>query len=381
MCSLSIIISCTSLSHAAEKIKLSFAEIKNVMHSRNSSSLDTLTSLDFSQNIRISQAESALSLQDDSLNEIARIVVSSIFTRSFTSIKLNALVLVEACLSKRLFFCSRELRRDESFIASDFIFVYEHDASDNQERDDEIIWTFVNFNDVFEILCFTDSSELMKKRMRIRVNDILHHLIFYYIQWNIVNELLKSFTRLLDFQDTILRNKLVAQKNMQFLSSMKQFRLNLEIWHHIWSQSRNWHISDIRYEANQIRTNRHLSHFKLNEWKASSNLSSTTNTASVSSHSYQQRVLICALDSAYLRRQNIRQTHISDESVALETSLSLCWDEHVSIYEVVSKIFVTTEHMSLSWSIWSFRWFFRSVAVIWWNQTYLDSFKVSTIRQ
>ncbi len=302
MCSSSIIISCISLPHAAEKIKLSFAEIENIMHSRNSLSLDTLTSLNFSQNIRISQAESALPLLGDSLNGIARTVVSPIFTRSFTSTKLDALVLVEACLSERLSFCSRKLRRDESFVASDFIFVYEHDASDDQERDDEIIWTFVNFDDVFEILCFTDSSELMKKRMSVKVDDILHHLIFYYIQWNIVNKLLKSLTRLLDFQDTILRNELVAQKNMQFLSSMKQFRLNLEIWHHIWSQSRNWHISGIRYEANQIHTNRRLSHFKLNRWKASSNLSSTTSTASVFSHSYQQRVLICALDPAYLRR-------------------------------------------------------------------------------
>ncbi len=367
MCLSSIIISCISLSHAAEKIKLSFAEIENVMHSRNSLSLDTLTSLNFSQNIRISQSESALSLQDDSLNEIARTVVSSIFTRSFTLTKLDTLVLVEACLSERLSFCSRELRRDESFIASDFIFVYEHDASDDQERDDEIIWTFVNFDDVFEILCFTDSSELMKKRMSLKVDDTLHHLIFYYIQWDIVNELLKSLTRLLDFQDTILCNELIAQKNMQFLSLMKQFRLNLEIWHHIWFQSRNWHISDIRYKINQIHINRRLSHFKLNEWKASSNLSSTTSTASVFSHSYQQRVLICAFDSVYLRRQNIRQTHISDESVALETSLSLRWDEHVSIYKVVLKSFITTEHMSLSWSIWSLRWFFRSVAVIWWN--------------
>jgi len=126
------------LSHAAEKIKLSFAEVENVMHSRNSSSLDTLTSLNFSQNIEISQAESALSLQDDSLNETTKTVLSSTFIESFTSTKLDALVLVEACLSERLSFCSRKLRRDESFIASDFIFVYEHDASDDQERDDEI---------------------------------------------------------------------------------------------------------------------------------------------------------------------------------------------------------------------------------------------------
>jgi len=108
------------------------------MHSRNPSSLDTLTSLNFSQIIRISQAESALPLQGDSLNEIARTVVSPTFTRSFTSTKLDALVLVEACLSERLSFCSRKLRRGESFVASDFIFVYEHDASDDQERDDEI---------------------------------------------------------------------------------------------------------------------------------------------------------------------------------------------------------------------------------------------------
>ncbi len=302
MCSSSIIIPCTSLPHAAEEIKLPFAEVEDVMHPWNPSSLDTLTSLNFSQIIRISQAESALPLQGDSLNEIAGTVVSPTFTRSFTSTKLDALVLVEACLSERLSFCSRRLRRDEPFVASDFIFVYEHDASDDQERDDEITWTFVNFDDVFEILCFTDSSELMKKRMSVKVDDTLHHLIFYYMQWNIVNELLKSLTRLLDFQDMILRNELAAQENMQSLSSMKQFRLNLEVWHHIWFQSRNWHISGIRYEANQIRTNRRLSHFKLNEWKASSNLPSTTGTASVSSHSYQQRVLICALDSAYLRR-------------------------------------------------------------------------------
>jgi len=62
-----------------------------------------------------------------------------------------------------------------------------------------------------------------------KVDGTLHHLISYYIQWDTVNGLLKSPTRLLDFQDTILRNELAAQENMQSLSPMEQFRLDLEV--------------------------------------------------------------------------------------------------------------------------------------------------------
>ena len=96
MCLPSTTIPCTPLPHAAEEIKLPSAEAEDVMHPRNSSSLDTLTPLDFSQNIRISQAESALPLQGDSLDGTAGTAVSPTFTGSFTSTKLDALVLVEA---------------------------------------------------------------------------------------------------------------------------------------------------------------------------------------------------------------------------------------------------------------------------------------------
>ncbi len=87
----------------------------------------------------------------------------------------------------------------------------------------------MDFDGVFEILCSTDSSGLMKKRMSVKVDGTLHHLISYYMQWDTVNGLLKSPTRLLDFQDTILRNELAAQENMQSLSPMEQFRLDLEV--------------------------------------------------------------------------------------------------------------------------------------------------------
>ncbi len=229
MCPPSTTIPCTPLPHAAEEIKLPSAEAEDIMHPRNPSSLDTLTPLNFSQNIRISQAESALPLLGDSLDGTAGTAVSPTFTRSFTSTKLDALVLVEACLSERLSFCSRGPRRGEPSVASGSIFVYEHDASDDQERDDGITWTFVDFDGVFEILCSTDSSGLMKKRMSVKVDGTLHHLISYYMQWDTVNGLLKSPTRLLDFQDTILRNELAAQENMQSLSPMEQFRLDLEV--------------------------------------------------------------------------------------------------------------------------------------------------------
>ncbi len=69
----------------------------------------------------------------------------------------------------------------------------------------------------------------MKKEMSVSVDGTPHHLVSYYTQWDTVNGLLKSPTRLLDFQDTILRNELAAQENMQSLSSMKQFRLNIEV--------------------------------------------------------------------------------------------------------------------------------------------------------
>ncbi len=132
MCPPSTTIPYTPLPHAAEEIKLPSAEAEDVMFTRNPSSLDTPTPLNFSQNIRISHVESALLLQGDSLDGTAGTAVSPTFTRSFTSTKLDALVLVEACLSGRLSFCSREFRRGEPSIASGSIFVYEHNARDDE---------------------------------------------------------------------------------------------------------------------------------------------------------------------------------------------------------------------------------------------------------
>ena len=195
-----------------------------MMHTRNPSSLDALTPLNFSQNIRISHAESALPFQGDSLDGTAGTAVSPTFTRSFTSTKLDALVLVEACLSGRLSFCSRGPRRGEPSIASGSIFVYEHNACD-----DGINWTFMDFDGVFKIWCSTNSSRLIKKEMSVSVDGTPHHLVSYYTQWDTVNGLLKSPTRLLDFQDTILPNELAAQENMQSLSPMEQFRLDIEV--------------------------------------------------------------------------------------------------------------------------------------------------------
>ena len=215
MCSPSTTIPCTPLPHPVEEIKLPSIETEDVMHSRNplppnaidasmsfegySIPSSVLTSLEFPQNVRFSHAESALPLQENSLNEIAETVVSPTFISFFVSNKLDELVLVEACLSERLSFCRRGSRRGEPSVASGFIFVYERGAPGDQECGDEITWTFVNFDGVFEILCSTDSSGLMKKRTSVKVDGTLHHLIFYYIQWNTVNGLLKSLTRLPDF--------------------------------------------------------------------------------------------------------------------------------------------------------------------------------------
>lgn len=148
---------------------------------------------------------------------------------SFTPAKLDALVLVEACLSGRLSLCPRRPEYGASFIANGFIFVYKHNAPGNQELDDSMDWTFVDFDGVFNILRSTDPSGLLRKEMSVKVDGTLYHLVSYYAHWDTVNGALVPPTRCLEFQDIILREELAEQDNLHSLSPMEKFRLKMEV--------------------------------------------------------------------------------------------------------------------------------------------------------
>lgn len=130
---------------------------------------------------------------------------------SFTPTKLDALVLVEACLSGRLSFCPRTPEYGASFIASGFIFVFKHDASGAQELDNPINWTFVDFDGVFNILRSTNPSGLIRKGMSVKIDGNLYHLVSYYAHWDTVNGALVPPTRCLELQDIILKTRWLSQ--------------------------------------------------------------------------------------------------------------------------------------------------------------------------
>lgn len=145
---------------------------------------------------------------------------------SFTSTKLDALVLVEAVLSGRLSLCPPGTICGESFIASGFLFVYEHSAP---ELGDRTNWIFVDFDDPFKISRSADSDGLLKREISVKVDETVYHLVCYYAQWDTVNGVLISPTRCLDFKDIVLRDELATHKDLRFLSPMEKFRLNVEV--------------------------------------------------------------------------------------------------------------------------------------------------------
>ena len=128
----------------------------------------------------------------------------------FVPTKLDALLLIEACLCGRIEHWSVYPRNRSLVIADGAIFIFMANAACDYQLDDNLVWDELDHDGFFEISQSRHNPGFLKKEMEIWVEGHSFRLISYYNNWNFLESLSVPPTHSPQFLDLLIREELVA---------------------------------------------------------------------------------------------------------------------------------------------------------------------------